>query len=201
MTLTELQEKLNNLREDLTMFDLVLRQKSEDGEPNIAEGDYYITRKQSKLVRKLFEIFRSLNFSLAFGSHKSLVKEPYEPINLRRCGTPVKVRSCVKEHGTDTHFGILLGEVPTTMMHKADKDGTVTASMAMYNPAIYVPALKTVVYGYQSWWGEIESEEELAELITNDTINNVWYMQHLIAHAKTPTNEPAQEQTDKPLAS
>jgi hypothetical protein len=46
------------------------------------------------------------------------------------------------------------------------------------NPAIFVPDLNKVIFGYESWWGEIKSPEELRE-ITDDDIQNVWYVKAL----------------------
>jgi hypothetical protein len=50
----------------------------------------------------------------------------------------------------------------------------------MRNPAIYVPALKRLVFGAGSWWGEIKTEDDLKE-ITDKDINDVWYVQALKA--------------------
>lgn len=202
MTLTELQEKLTKLRKGLKLFDLMLRHEEDDDDVGSEEGEenkelrYYLTPKQVKVVRTLFKIFRALDFKVAFANHRELVIEPHDPIDQRKCGIPVKVRSCLAEHGTDTHFGILLGEVPLHMGHSVSDNGVVTASMSHHNPAIYVPALKAVVYGCQSWWGEIDSQEELQEVITNDTINDIWYVQMLTngkpLHTPDKPSEPEQ---------
>jgi hypothetical protein len=52
-------------------------------------------------------------------------------------------------------------------------------SRQRYNPAIFVPELNDIVYGAASWWGEIEDEDELNDLITDDTIESVWYVKLL----------------------
>ncbi len=46
------------------------------------------------------------------------------------------------------------------------------------NPAIFVFDLKKVIYGYESWWGEIKSEEDFRK-ITDLDINNLWYVKAL----------------------
>jgi len=46
------------------------------------------------------------------------------------------------------------------------------------NPAIFVFDLNEIIFGYESWWGVIESEKQLKE-ITNDVIDNVWYVKAL----------------------
>ena len=40
-----------------------------------------------------------------------------------------------------------------------------------YNPAIFVPSLKKIIFGCESWWGEIKTLEEFTE-ITKDEIAN-----------------------------
>ena len=43
-----------------------------------------------------------------------------------------------------------------------------------------MPDLKRLVMGYESWWGIIESEEQLRQ-ITNFDIENIWYVKALKA--------------------
>lgn len=46
------------------------------------------------------------------------------------------------------------------------------------NPAIFVPELGKIIFGMESWWGRIKSEEELKD-ITDGDIENVWYVKML----------------------
>ena len=46
------------------------------------------------------------------------------------------------------------------------------------NPAIYVPELGKIIFGMESWWGIIESPEELKD-ISDDDISNTWYVKLL----------------------
>jgi hypothetical protein len=55
----------------------------------------------------------------------------------------------------------------------------VYAEFCSYNPAIFVPELNKVIFGYESWWSEITTEEELNNVITDHTIENVWYVKLL----------------------
>lgn len=92
-------------------------------------------------------------------------------------GALVKVRPCGEEYGNKTYLGFLIGEIAlgssiTTI------DDKIQLNFSSYNPAMFVPELKKVIYGAGSWWSEIESEEELKE-ITNDDIENVWYVKLL----------------------
>ena len=92
-------------------------------------------------------------------------------------GALVKVRPCGEEYENKTYLGFLIGEIAlgssiTTI------DDKIQLNFSGHNPAIFVPELKKVIYGCSSWWSEIESEEELKE-ITNNDIENVWYVKML----------------------
>jgi len=50
----------------------------------------------------------------------------------------------------------------------------------MGNPAMWVPDLNRVVMGWESWWGEIKSEEDLRQISDAD-IENVWYVKAIKA--------------------
>lgn len=107
-----------------------------------------------------------------------------EPIHAKGFGSAkpgefVAVRSCKKEHGDKTRLGLMLGFVP---IHNAavwdEKTGTLTFEHFGGNPAMFVFDLNEVVLGCGSWWGKIKDENHLKE-ITNDDINNVWYVKAL----------------------
>jgi hypothetical protein len=172
MTENEIGEKLEELRKGMHLFDSIVYQDWKTGEGSLNE-------KQVEIVRELLKLFKKLNWQISFNAYKELKYDGTEPIDKRRCGTPVKVRSCRKEHDKKTYFGILLGDVALSISHSINDDGTVTAEHSMYNPAIFVPELNDIVYGCESWWSKIESEEELSKLITDETIKNVWYVKLL----------------------
>ena len=48
----------------------------------------------------------------------------------------------------------------------------------MNNPAIFVPELKKIIYGCESWWKTIRSVDEFSK-ISNEDINNTWYVKLL----------------------
>ncbi|UUZ80655.1 hypothetical protein LJK88_38350 [Paenibacillus sp. P26] len=100
--------------------------------------------------------------------------------SLYECGKLVKINPCGKEYGNKTYLGILLGDLPIgafVSFHHDDQKLHITPHC---NPAIFVPELKKIIYGYESWWGEIESPEDFKE-ITSEDINNVWYVKLLKA--------------------
>ena len=69
-------------------------------------------------------------------------------------------------------------ETESAIISKFDKKTEILENSIMTNPGIYVPELKEIIFGDSSWWHEIKSEEELRE-ITDDDINNTWYVRLL----------------------
>lgn len=95
-----------------------------------------------------------------------------------RVGSLVRVRPCGEEYQNKTYLGILLGEADIGPIIRHHPDTNVLTIERMYNPAMFVPDLKTVIYGSESWWGEVDSEEELSE-ITDQVISDQWYVKLL----------------------
>lgn len=176
----ELESRLDKMREGLKLFDRIVFTDFKTGEGRLNE-------RQVELVQSILDLFDELNWQIKFNNYKEITCADDKPIDLNQCGTPVKVRSCKKEHGDKTYFGILIGDVPLSISHSIE-DEVVTARRSFYNPAIFVPELKTIVYGCESWWGEIESEEDLKDLITEETVKNVWYMKALTRFTEDKQN-------------
>ena len=94
-------------------------------------------------------------------------------------GKFVSIRPCAEEYGDKTYLGLHLGDMATTIALGYDKsNGQIKPQFYRHNPAIFVFDLKRIIFGMESWWGEITSEEQLRK-ITNDDINNVWYVKAL----------------------
>lgn len=90
-------------------------------------------------------------------------------------GSLVAVRPCGEEYKDKTYLGIYLGELPIQILTSYDPHNGVLTNSTMDNPGIFVPELKKIVYGCESWWNEIESEEDLKD-ITDEDIENTWYV-------------------------
>lgn len=101
-------------------------------------------------------------------------KRVIEPCVSDRGHGLVMVRPCGKEYNDKTYLGFLIGDVPLGSSVSI-KDGKIQLEYSSYNPAIYVPDLNKVVFGAESWWGAIESEEDFKN-ITDKDINDVWYV-------------------------
>lgn len=89
-----------------------------------------------------------------------------------------------------THIGILLGEYhPPAVAYRAETGALVVRKHTFGNPAIWVPDLKRVVMGYECWWGEIKSEQDLRQ-ITDADIENIWYVKVLKSLQDSASSQP-----------
>lgn len=94
-------------------------------------------------------------------------------------GKFVAIRSVHKNEDSQTYLGMYLGEFCVSLGATYDDvKKELIISRFMYNPAIYVFDLNKVLFGYESWWGIIKSEEQLKS-ITDKDISNVWYVKAL----------------------
>jgi hypothetical protein len=85
----------------------------------------------------------------------------------------VAIRPC---DGTKTYVGIHIGNLPIGVSTKYDRrSGVMEIGLGVGNPAVVVPMLGKIVFGYESWWGPIESEDDLKQ-ISDEDIENVWYV-------------------------
>jgi hypothetical protein len=97
-----------------------------------------------------------------------------------RVGKFVSVRPVGEEHEGKTLLGIYLGDLAPPAVGMIGDVLVVRESIGLMsgNPAIYVPSLGQLVYGFESWWSTIESEEQLRE-ITDHDIDSAWYVRVL----------------------
>lgn len=89
----------------------------------------------------------------------------------------VRVRPCGEEYNGKTFFGIHLGQFPCANYIRSNKEKTTDVSVLsvtqMMNPFIYIPELGKCVWGYESWWSEINSgEEENIKEVSDKEIEN-----------------------------
>lgn len=90
-------------------------------------------------------------------------------------GKLVEVRPCGKEYEDKTYLGIYLGNLPFSPMITLSNEKILNID-ALTNPCIFIPETKSIVWGMESWWCEIENVDDIKD-ITNETIDNVWYVQ------------------------
>ena len=94
----------------------------------------------------------------------------------KEMGTLVKVRPCDEKYNNKTYLGFLLGDLPLSPNIFYQEKSQELSISPFTNPCIFIPELKTIVWGMESWWSKIEKEEDLKE-ITNEDINKVWYVE------------------------
>ena len=107
-----------------------------------------------------------------------------------RCkvGTLVAVRPCADKYKDKTFLGMYIGSLPTHLQ-ATERDGKILLTLTDYkNPCIYIPELDECVWGMGSWWGEIKDEEHLRQ-ITDEDIQNVWYVRALKQMTEAKENE------------
>lgn len=132
-----------------------------------------------KVLANLLSVLGKLTLITATSEMKEIEFPKNKAIEnpvLGKCGL-VKVRPCGDEK---TYLGFLIGEVALGSSLTLTDDNKLQLNFAHHNPAIYVPELGKLIYGMESWWGNIESEKDL-QGITDSDIDNVWYVKLLKA--------------------
>ena len=102
-------------------------------------------------------------------------------------GRFVRIRPC---EDNKTYLGLHLGDLPIDIGVSYNNETKVLSLSYHENPAIFVFDLNVIVFGARSWWSVIKNEDELRE-ITDDTINNVWYVKALRQIAGSKEDEKA----------
>ena len=106
-----------------------------------------------------------------------------ETHSLRECGALAAVRPCGETYDGKTYLGVLLGDLQRgAHITTGVKEGVLCVLPDM-SPAIFVPTLKKIVYGYECWWRRIDTAEYLRQ-ITDDDIGALWYVKAFLAMAE-----------------
>lgn len=105
-----------------------------------------------------------------------------------RIGKLAKIRPTAEEYNNKTYLGVYLGELPNQNHISYCKETKELNIGLTTNPAIFVFELNKIIYGYESWWSIIENEETLKN-ITDEDINNVWYIKLLNNFYNKETNK------------
>jgi hypothetical protein len=93
-----------------------------------------------------------------------------------KVGKLAKVRPCGEEYGNKTYLGIFLGDIPHSPHISHHPETGVLRIRAHCNPAIFVPDLNKIIWGMESWWSVVENENDLDKEITDELIQNQWYV-------------------------
>lgn len=89
-------------------------------------------------------------------------------------GSLVRIRPCADEYKNKTYLGVFLGELPNGLYVSYNQEKKLSINYS-FNPAIFVPELKKIIYGCESFWSIIDKEEDLKE-ITDKMIADVPYV-------------------------
>lgn len=84
------------------------------------------------------------------------------------CGCLCEVRPCGEEYQGKSFVGVYLGRLPIAIYTSFNKKTGVLENSTMNNPAFFVPELRKIVYGYESWWRHIRSKEDLKNITEKD---------------------------------
>lgn len=168
----ELIEKLQSAKEQLKNYNKFIDLMREEEDPK-------------GILTRLSKTIHTIQMLLDANDIKELAhpkNEPFKKPLFGKSGALVKVRPVGDEYEGKTYVGFLIGEVAMGSSISILED-KIQLNFSGYNPAIFIPELKKVVFGYQSWWSEIESENELKDITDND-IQNVWYVKLLNSFSK-----------------
>ena len=99
------------------------------------------------------------------------------PHSRTHVGDFVAVRPCAERFEGKTYLGIYIGVFPIDSTAWMKQDGTLEV-FAVGSSLIHIPSLAENVWGCGSWWKKIESEEALKQ-ITDEMIDNIWYVKAL----------------------
>lgn len=168
-----IEKKIDRCKFSHTSF----RRKDDGSYPvhcfNKLSGDHY--EETTEAACETCEAFKSryIEYPLTINGIESK-KLDYKGF-FHQQGTLVKVRPCGEEYGKKTYLGFYLGDLPLAITHSFNEKSGILNASTLDNPAIFVPELGKIIWGYASWWREIENENDIKE-ITDDDISHVWYV-------------------------
>lgn len=150
-----------------------------------AEGEYERTCRYNKRKTRIITenaCEKCKNFSSRYIEYpltiNGIENEEVKIYDLYKAGTLCKIRPCGDEYKGKTYLGIYIGELPIGITNCFKRDTKILHNGIMQNPGIFVPELKKIIYGYESWWSIKESAEDFKEL-TDEDIENTWYVKLL----------------------
>jgi hypothetical protein len=153
-----------------------------------------LEKKGLKAMELLYSTRKKLR-DVLFKAIATRLKEVRHPegkiLDQRLTGQLVRIRPCAKEYQDKTYVGIYLGDMATGTSVSI-KDDVIGCDFSGSNPAIYVPAIKKVIFGYESWWGEITDEKDVTN-ITDEAIDQTWYVKILREMIGTEKEEKEEE--------
>ena len=118
---------------------------------------------------------RYIEYPIEVGAINSTFSEKTRGLHAEKIGKFVAVRPCDDECHGKTYLGIFLGDLAHDALISYHTDTKILDVMPIENPAMFVPELNRVVFGYESWWHVISAPEELKS-ISDEDIQSQWYV-------------------------
>lgn len=108
-----------------------------------------------------------------------------------RSGRYVRVRPCAPGFENKTYLGIYLGSFNLTVGCSYARETSCLQIRPMIpNPCILIPSLGKIVFGAESWWVVVNSEEDLRSVSDKD-IDSQFYVQALKSLTQSPEDSEA----------
>lgn len=93
-------------------------------------------------------------------------------------GCLCEIKPCGEEYKGKSYIGFYIGDLPTSIRTSFNNETKILTNTTSSNPAIFVPELKKIIYGYESFWRVINSVDEFKG-ISQEDIDNTWYVKLL----------------------
>ena len=149
--------------------------------------------KAMKEHKEKFTDMTQLEFPLNISGVESKFKRPATTspsIGPRvKCGDLVRIRPVQEEFKEKTFLGMYIGELPIDLYYEIEKENNKLHVRTYNNCAFYVFALHCMIFGCESWWAKIEGDEDIEKAITDEDIDNVWYVKAIRELAKMQSSE------------
>ncbi len=126
------------------------------------------------------ELFRNIEYPISIYGI-TFTGKLYHARGRDQPGRLVKVRPCAPEFEDKTFLGIYLGDYAQSVGCSRNwKTGVLEVYLVDHNPMMWIPSRGCLVYGHSSFWGRIETVEQLTA-ISNETIDGLFYVQAMKA--------------------
>lgn len=125
-------------------------------------------------MAQLAETTNTIRILFKLSQLKEITFPKDKSLNTSNAKGLVLIRPVDKKYNNKTFLGFHIGDAALSSTIGISED-KIQCNFSFYNPAIYVPELNTVIYGMESWWGSIKSEEDFKK-ITDQDIDNTWYV-------------------------
>lgn len=127
-------------------------------------------RNLNQLLTAIESLIRLTDLAKVSRPANTALKEPGPTKNRL-----VKVRPVDPELDGNTYLGFYIGDIAQSIAIYIDVENTLHNKFDRFNPAIFVPELNQIVFGYECWWSTINSVENFSD-ITDQDIEDTWYV-------------------------